>query len=126
MEIDKKRVISTTNEAHLPVIIRREPVVIQKSEPIENTAEKQVTEEIPKKKKLTSLKRKILNENMQNDVVKEKASELIDVITNDIDIQATPKEIIQENTNQSKLFINDIFVSSDNVFTPYKFHSRLN
>lgn len=126
MEIDKKRVISTTNEAHLPVIIRREPVVIQKSEPIENTAEKQVTEEIPKKKKLTSLKRKILNENMKNDVVKEKASELIDVITNDIDIQATPKEIIQENTNQSKLFINDIFVSSDNVFTPYKFHSRLN
>ena len=117
MEIDKKRVISTTNEAHLPVIIRREPVVIQKSEPIENTAEKQVTEEIPKKKKLTSLKRKILNENMKNDVVKEKASELIDVITNDIDIQATPKEIIQENTNQSKLFINDIFVSSDNVFT---------
>lgn len=126
MEIDKKRVISTTNEAHLPVIIRREPVVIQKSEPIENTAEKQVIEEIPKKKKLTSLKRKILNENMKNDVVKEKASELIDVITNDIDIQATPKEIIQENTNQSKLFINDIFVSSDNVFTPYKFHSRLN
>ena len=126
MEIDKKRVISTTNEAHLPVIIRREPVVIQKSEPIENTAEKQVTEEIPKKKKLTSLKRKILNENIKNDVVKEKASELIDVITNDIDIQATPKEIIQENTNQSKLFINDIFVSSDNVFTPYKFHSRLN
>ena len=126
MEIDKKRVISTTNEAHLPVIIRREPVVIQKSEPIENTAEKQVTEEIPKKKKLTSLKRKILNENMKNDVVKEKASELIDVITNDIDIQATPKEIIQENTNQSKLFINDRFVSSDNVFTPYKFHSRLN
>ena len=126
MEIDKKRVISTTNEAHLPVIIRREPVVIQKSEPIENTAEKQVTEEIPKKKKLTSLKRKILNENMKNDVVKETASELIDVITNDIDIQATPKEIIQENTNQSKLFINDIFVSSDNVFTPYKFHSRLN
>lgn len=126
MEIDKKRVISTTNEAHLPVIIRREPVVIQKSEPIENTAEKQVTEEIPKKKKLTSLKRKILNENMKNDVMKEKASELIDVITNDIDIQATPKEIIQENTNQSKLFINDIFVSSDNVFTPYKFHSRLN
>ena len=126
MEIDKKRVISTTNEAHLPVIIRREPVVIQKSEPIENTAEKQVTEEIPKKKKLTSLKRKILNENMKNDVVKEKASELIDVITNDIDIQATPKEIIQENTNKSKLFINDIFVSSDNVFTPYKFHSRLN
>ena len=126
MEIDKKRVISTTNEAHLPVIIRREPVVIQKSEPIENTAEKQVTEEIPKKKKLTSLKRKILNENMKNDVVKEKASELIDVITNDIDIQATPKEIIQENTNQSKLFINDIFVSSDNVFTPYKFHSRVN
>ena len=126
MEIDKKRVISTTNEAHLPVIIRREPVVIQKSEPIENTTEKQVTEEIPKKKKLTSLKRKILNKNMKNDVVKEKASELIDVITNDIDIQATPKEIIQENTNQSKLFINDIFVSSDNVFTPYKFHSRLN
>ena len=126
MEIDKKRVISTTNEAHLPVIIRREPVVIQKSEPIENTVEKQATEETPKKKKLTSLKRKILNENMKNDVVKETASELIDVITNDIDIQATPKEIIQENTNQSKLFINDIFVSSDNVFTPYKFHSRLN
>ena len=126
MEIDKKRVISTTNEAHLPVIIRREPVVIQKSEPIENTTEKQVTEEIPKKKKLTSLKRKILNENMKNDIVEEKVSESINVITDDIDIQATPKEIIQENTNQSKLFINDIFVSSDNVFTPYKFHSRLN
>lgn len=118
MEIDKKRVISTTNEAHLPVIIRREPVVIQKSEPIENTVEKQATEETPKKKKLTSLKRKILNENMKNDIVEEKVSELIDVITDDIDIQDTQKEVIQENKNQSKLFINDIFVSEDNVFTP--------
>ena len=125
MEIDKKRVISTTNEAHLPVIIRREPVVIQKSEPIENTAEKQVTEEIPKKKKLTSLKRKILNENMKNDVVKEKASELIDVITNDIDIQATPKEIIQENTNQSKLFINDIYVGIVEIIPKVNFSEHI-
>lgn len=126
MEIDKKRVISSNSEAHLPVIIQREPVVIQKLEPIDNNLEKQIPEDVPKKKKLTTLKKKILNEEKKDDITSEK-DQVIDIGLNDELVLPVPvNDVSKEESTKSSLIIDNIFVSEDNVLFVNSIQTRLN